>query len=65
VSDDDDIELYRRNSSGVWTVVGTAAGASDAVSTTAPLAPVSSGEGYLGWFAVVSVEQNGTLITIM
>lgn len=60
----DKVRLYRRNASGVWTVVGETTGASETVSTATALTPVGSGDGYLGWFAIMAVEPTGTLIKI-
>jgi hypothetical protein len=60
----DEIRLYRRNATGTWSVVGTTDGLSEAVSTSAPLAPIAA-DGYIGWFAVVSVRETGTIISIL
>lgn len=60
----DSVRLYRCDSAGKWSAVGTAAGTAEAVSTTAPLAPLPAGNGYLGWFAVVAFPNTGTLIRI-
>lgn len=60
----DSVRLYRCDSAGKWSAVGTAAGTSEAVSTAAPLAPLSAENGYLGWFAVVAFPNTGTLIRV-
>jgi hypothetical protein len=64
VGETDLVRLYRYDGAGRWNMVGAANGASEAVSTFQPLAPLSSGDGYLGWFAVVAFPRTGTLIKI-
>jgi len=61
---DSNLRLYRYDG-GAWVQVGSAApGGDPLISTDAPLAPVSSGDYNIGWFAVMAVEQNGTLISV-
>lgn len=60
----DSVRLYRCDGAGKWSAVGTAPGTSEAVSTAAPLAPLSAENGYLGWFAVVAFPNTGTLIRV-
>lgn len=64
VHETDRIRLYRYDGTGAWTLVGATDGTSEAVSTTAPLAPLSAANGYLGWFAVVAFPNTGTLIKV-
>jgi len=60
----DGVRLYRCDNAGQWSVVGTTGGTSEAVSTAAPLSPLSAQNGYLGWFAVVAFPNTGTLIRV-
>ncbi|HRT28723.1 MAG TPA: hypothetical protein P5527_02925 [Kiritimatiellia bacterium] len=61
---DSSLRLYRHDGSA-WVQVGSATpGGDPLISTDAPLAPVSSGDYNIGWFAVMAVEQNGTLISV-
>jgi hypothetical protein len=58
------IKLYRFNGSA-WAQVGSDLPGSDSrISTDAPLAPVSSGDYNIGWFAVMAAERNGTVFAI-
>lgn len=64
VRETDRIRLYRYDGAGTWTVVGTTNGTVEAVSTAAPLAPLSAANGYLGWFSVVAFPNTGTLVRV-
>jgi len=64
VGETDRVRLYRYNGLGAWLVVGATDGNSEAVSTASPLSPLTSSDGYLGWFAVVACPRVGTLIRV-
>ena len=61
---DSSLRLFRHDGTA-WVQVGTAApGGDPLIATDAPLAPVATGDYNIGWFAVMAVENNGTLISI-
>lgn len=61
---DSSLRLFRYNGSA-WVQVGSAAlGGDPLISTDAALAPVTSGDYNIGWFAVMAAKQNGTLISV-
>ena len=64
VGETDRVRLYRYDGAGSWQIVGTTDGTSDVLITSSPLSPLSAGDGYLGWFAVVDFPRTGTLIKI-
>lgn len=64
VSETDRVRLYRYNKTTGWNVVGVTDGASEVISTASLLSPVSSTEGYLGWFAVTACPRVGTVMRI-
>jgi hypothetical protein len=58
------LRLFRYDGKA-WVQVGTCLpGGHHRISTDAPLAPVASGDCNIGWFAVMAVERNGTLISV-
>ena len=61
---DSGVVLYRHDGNA-WSKVGESAPAGAAlISTDAPLAPAVSGDFNVGWFAVLAVEQKGTVLSI-
>ena len=61
---DSSLRLFRHDGTA-WVQVGSAApGGDPLIATDAPLAPVASGDYNIGWFAVMAVENNGTMISI-
>ena len=61
---DSSLRLFRYTGSG-WVQVGFARpGGDPLISTEGTLAPVATGDYNIGWFAVMAVERNGTLISV-
>jgi hypothetical protein len=61
---DSSLRLFRHNGSA-WIQVGSCLpGGDNRISTDGALAPLASGNYNIGWFAVMAVEPNGTLISV-
>lgn len=61
---DSSLRLFRHDGSA-WAQVGSAAlGGDPLIASDMPLAPVSSGDYNIGWFAVMAVERRGTMISV-
>jgi len=64
INKDIKLRLYHYNGSS-WTKVGSCAvGGDTLISTDTPIAPVPSDDYNVGWFAVMAVELNGTVIMV-
>ncbi len=63
-ANDSSLRLYRYDGSA-WVRVGSCLpGGDPLISTDTVLAPVAYGDYNIGWFAVMAVERNGTLISV-
>jgi hypothetical protein len=61
---DSSLRLCRYDGSA-WVQVGSCQpGGDPLISTDGTLAPLASGDNNIGWFAVMAVERNGTLISV-